>query len=391
LTDLDIQKHLQSTLQQAVLDYLQQTDLDQVISEVLTREVDKAVANIAHNAVTVMLRERNIETEIANWVRNDVAERLLNTAKNTVHVHLTQMDLNAVARNVIYDQIHNRSMDLKFPAASIDPNSINWPMAKLSADVIDHGCYRNFTSTGITDYSTELQLRITDQGLVVERNIVSKNMLVEDKAFINDLTIEKDLEVAGDLILHAQAQQTVSNIVEQVIQKQNSLNLNLDLSNKQITANDQVLLDTDQLGPSVLTSNLRKVGNLVDLSVLGDANIAETFHVSTTGRVGINTYEPTGALTIWDQDAEFTFSKSRNKEMYAGSTRPVNVVLGSNSQSQIRLAEDVVEINNKIRFQGRLFSIGDQIPEHQGEPGEIVLHQNNIYVCQSGNSWQRIC
>jgi hypothetical protein len=65
--------------------------------------------------------------------------------------------------------------------------------------------------------------------------------------------------------------------------------------------------------------------------------------------------------------------------------------LGTNNQEQIVLKTDgSLEFNGKIRWSGRLFSIANQVPEQTGEPGEIVIVNDDIYSCQGANRWKKI-
>ena len=152
------------------------------------------------------------------------------------------------------------------------------------------------------------------------------------------------------------------------------------------------ILNSDTLGPQIINSNIRRLGNLQELSVEGQAIIHETL-VVTNNKVGINTESASGALSVWDEDAEFTLVKHSPKTMYAGSTRITDVVLGSNNQEQIGLKTNgVIELNGPVRFGGLLIRIVDRIPEQIGEPGEIAVMRDGtaIYRCLGQNSWGKI-
>jgi hypothetical protein len=126
--------------------------------------------------------------------------------------------------------------------------------------------------------------------------------------------------------------------------------------------------------------------------VSGQAVICDTL-VVTDNRVGINTEEAAGALSVWDQDAEFSLVKSAQRNMFAGSTRTTDVSLGTNNTDQIRLkTTGEVELLGKVRIAGLLIRATGRIPEDVGEPGEIAIVQNgqSIYKCLGGNSWQKV-
>jgi hypothetical protein len=120
--------------------------------------------------------------------------------------------------------------------------------------------------------------------------------------------------------------------------------------------------------------------------------INDTLVVSDS-RVGINTEEAAGALSVWDQDAEFSLVKSAQRTMFAGSTRTTDVSLGTNNTDQIRLkTTGEVELLGAVRIAGILIRAADRIPENIGEPGEIAIINNgqSIYKCLGGNSWQKV-
>ena len=129
---------------------------------------------------------------------------------------------------------------------------------------------------------------------------------------------------------------------------------------------------------------------------MGDAKFSETMFVSAGGKVGINTEEPRGALTIRDEEAEISFARTRRHTMFIGSTRIGDVEIGTNNQSQMIFKEDQIDITTPIRVMGIKFSAGIGVPEGEGEPNEIKLVTNAredqplLYICRGGNKWQAI-
>jgi hypothetical protein len=150
------------------------------------------------------------------------------------------------------------------------------------------------------------------------------------------------------------------------------------------------------LAPSVVNSNIRKLGNLNDLMVIGDAKFSETMFVSEHGKVGINTDEPRGALTVRDEDAEFTLTRTGRRTMFIGSTRDSDIEIGVNSQPQIKINENQVDIATAIKVMGIRFSVAAAVPDREGEPNEIVFvntardGQALFYICRGGNRWQAL-
>lgn len=217
------------------------------------------------------------------------------------------------------------------------------------------------------------------------------NVMVDQHAFVTDMTVERHLIINGSITLGKPAQQLIRDLATTAASQILANKTDLDITDLSITAQGRLLLNQNTLGPSVVESNLRRVGNLQELTVMGDSNLADVMYVNQSGKVSINSPESTGAFTVWDENTEFSISKYGQKKVFAGSTRLTDLVLGSNNQAQLELHTDgTIDINGRIRFMGRLFSVSDTVPEHQGEPGEIVLTGNSIFVCQGSNQWHKL-
>ena len=384
MSELDLESYVDNTVRTAVSNYLSNINLEQLAAESLAEEINRSVSQIARNALAKVLQNRNIEQEISTWVHNAVAEQLLTSARNAVVAQANAIDLEKVAADVLSGVVSDQTVLMNFPPASISPGSIDWNRARIPADVIAAGKIKSFKSTGITDASSDTQIMISDDGAVI------KNLLVEQTAFIDNLCTEKHLEINGKLSLGQLARSAISEIAAETSGKINNTDT-LDMTGKTVVHSGRLMLSADTLGPGVINSNIRKLGNLVELNVSGDSYLGDVMIVSSSGKVGINTEEVPGALSVWDEDAEFSLVKTKSRMMFAGSTRNTSVTLGSNNRDQIVLKTDgTLEFNGAIRWSGRLFSISTSVPEHQGEPGEIVIVNDTIYSCQGGNRWKKI-
>ena len=81
-------------------------------------------------------------------------------------------------------------------------------------------------------------------------------------------------------------------------------NLDLAPENSYRIDNTEVIT-LNSLGPTVTKSNLKEVGTLKSLNVTGDSLIGEFAYFSSGfGRLGLNTDEPNGALSIVENDVE---------------------------------------------------------------------------------------
>lgn len=384
MSEIDLESYVSNTVRGAVVNYLSNVNLEQLAAESLSDEINRSVTQIARSALANILQSRNIQQEIDTWVHNAVAEQLLSTAKNALVSRANSVNLEKVAAEVLAGVVGEQAMLMNFPAASISPGSIDWSRARIPAETIAPGKIKSFSSSGITDVSTDTQIMLSDDGAMI------KNLLVEETAFIDTLSTEKHLEINGRLTLGSQARSVISDIAAETSGKLNQSDT-VDITGKTVVHSGKLILSADTLGPGVVHSNIRKLGNLLELNVSGDSFLGDVMIVSASGKVGINTEEVPGALSVWDDDAEFSLVKTRARNMFAGSTRNTQITLGSNNQDQIILKTDgSLEFNGKIRWSGRLFSIANSVPEHTGEPGEIVIVNDDIYSCQGGNRWKKI-
>jgi hypothetical protein len=116
-------------------------------------------------------------------------------------------------------------------------------------------------------------------------------------------------------------------------------------------------------------------------------------YIGELGRVGVNTDDPSGAFTVWDDNAELSIKKQSNKNMFVGSTRDSDLTLGTNNKANIKITEEEVSVITALRIMGVKFSITDSVPERSGEPGEIVMNKSAksrqplFYMCQGNNTW----
>ena len=100
------------------------------------------------------------------------------------------------------------------------------------------------------------------------------------------------------------------------------------------------VLSSTTLGNTVVNSNLRKVGRLKKLSVDGDTDIGEFFFVKPNfNRVGINTDQPNGALSVIEIDAELVL----------GQQQPGRAVIGTYTNHSLDFIVDnntLISLNN---------------------------------------------
>ena len=385
--DLKIEETIAATVRASIESHIQNINLDEIIAEHLQKQVSNVIINLTGKIFSQIVDKRDLESEVSALVNNILADQLLTLGHNKVGELLGTLDISSIVASKAEKLASDAISSFKFPDSSIPFASLNLDGAQLPAAKIDSGIVAQFNSTGISDTASKTQLVVTDDGIVTTNNITAENLLIDDNAFFKNITVDGNFSIAGlDIFVKSIANETAAIYVAQSDRR------DIDISGRNIVYGDRMILNSDTLGPQIINSNIRRLGNLQELSVEGQAIIHETL-VVTNNKVGINTESASGALSVWDEDAEFTLVKHSPKTMYAGSTRITDVVLGSNNAEQIKLKSDgAIELNGSLRFNGILISVENRIPERVGEPGEIAIIRDGtaIYRCLGQNSWGKI-
>ena len=385
--DLKIEETIAATVRASIESHIQNINLDEIIAEHLQKQVSNVIINLTGKIFSQIVDKRDLESEVSALVNNILADQLLTLGHNKVGELLGTLDISSIVASKAEKLASDAISSFKFPDSSIPFASLNLDGAQLPAAKIDSGIVAQFNSTGISDTASKTQLVVTDDGIVTTNNITAENLLIDDNAFFKNITVDGNFSIAGlDIFVKSIANETAAIYATQSDRR------DIDISGRNIVYGDRMILNSDTLGPQIINSNIRRLGNLQELSVEGQAIIHETL-VVTNNKVGINTESASGALSVWDEDAEFTLVKHSPKTMYAGSTRITDVVLGSNNAEQIKLKSDgAIELNGSLRFNGILISVENRIPERVGEPGEIAVMRDGtaIYRCLGQNSWGKI-
>lgn len=98
------------------------------------------------------------------------------------------------------------------------------------------------------------------------------------------------------------------------------------------------VLSAHELSSQITKSRLKEVGTLKSLTVTGDTALAEVAYVnSSLGRVGINTDEPSGTLSIVDNNVEFIINSPRDNVLELGTVTSSDIALVTDNTARITL------------------------------------------------------
>jgi hypothetical protein len=304
----------------------------------------------------------------------------------------------------------------------------------LSGNKINGGMITNFNSVGICDsvhYPNEQVLVITDDKITVPA--------IKTGAIVGDTKVLGSLNVEGEIT----AQRLSVNEINADIRNERTSNLEFKgengnapfnkgliwtgngptrqftyqdghlfssesinvLRDKEYQINGSTVLTGNELGASVVKSNLRTVGTLQTLKVSGDVSLGGfVFWDNESQRLGLGIENPNGALSIASIDHEFivdygdrefnvgTYTTSKLNLVTDNTPRITigsegNIVLhkkvsikGSLGIGVTNFQEDVsITTAGPIRLQGKKQEVGDSLPTGGNySKGDIIWNTNPI-------------
>jgi hypothetical protein len=389
MINLDLEKQIAQQIEQTVKNYIDSEELRLKILEQVDDSVGKIIETVANRVYSEIVNRAQIADHIKTIVKLEAANAIQKESMEVVRAELSKTSVKQVIENAIKHDVDLSVRSFNFPEKSIATESINWSKGSLNGSYLRGGIIQNFSSTGIEDKSPNVQLTILEDHVVAEGQFTAMNITAAETLTAQNLVLTGSLEIGTEIIDHGP--------FSQMIQMHAGMVTDEKLEPYTVLLKDgQSLLTENNLAPSVTTSNLRKVGNLLELNVTGDAKFSETMFVSAGKKVGINTEEPRGALTVWDEDAEISFVKTGRRTMFLGSTRDSQIEIGCNNKGQICLTEDNISISSPVTLMGVKISTSTGIPEGNGLPNEIRFvtssrdDQPRFYICLGGNKWKAL-
>jgi hypothetical protein len=412
---MDINQHLQKIVEGLIAEISCNvvSNLDSVVSSMIQQKLlnfdfETYIKEAANNSFekkisTYNLDSKKLENKIIDKINTTIDNVRSDTVSNiqtSVKAELEKLDVRSVYRDAITNLLSNKLENYNFPEKSIDGNAINFDNFIISGNNIVGGIIKNFSSVGIDDRSTQVALTILDHATVIENNLLTQNLTVEGSVtingnfelngdvpdnsnFLNTLVNKTSTSVLGKLdnTLFDRFSQTIFNKIKED---------GLDLS--KISLNGSEIIKENSLASKITESNLQKLGSLKELQVSGESLLSDTLY-TTNKRVGINTIEPSAALSVWDDEVEIVFQKKLKDTAYIGTTRKQKVILSSNSKDNIVLDHDGSVSVSHLKIGAIRFTSSESPPNFVSEKGHIVWNANPNpggpmgWVCFGSSNW----
>jgi len=157
--------------------------------------------------------------------------------------------------------------------------------------------------------------------------------------------------------------------------------------------NGTQVLSLNTLGGSVVNSNLQKVGNLKDLTVVGNVNFADQlFFNATSGRLSVGGEGGSGILTVYDRnnDVEVVITGGEDGRAKIGAiqTRSVDIITDSQTRLSVEYNGDFTvghETNRETvsRIYGKV-GINVKTPKEDLEVAGNIRFANKLMAAGAG-------
>jgi len=374
-----LNKDIEKTIIAHVNRQLAEYDFEGKITLLASLKLDNKITNYQVNPAAVEAKIKSVaESVVDNLAKQARSQIVTDIARKIDSIDFDQSVTNAVAQ-----QVEARMQQVVFPDNSISFSALKQEEIKVSGDQIQGGIITRFGSTGIDDRSNDCRITILDEHTVIENNLVVPSATVK-----GSLTVEGDLVLNGEIPTDSQAfrnlvaysQASVMESLDEDLFNRYRDNIfekittdGIDLT--KITIGNETVIEDNRIGTRITESNLQKLGTVRDLQTRGETFLSEALYVGSR-RVGINTIEPSHALSLWDQEIEIIAGKQSQSTAFLGTSRAQDFVLGSNSKNNLTCRPDGSVVVANIVVGTVAMTSADATPTNDQPKGSIVWNSN---------------
>jgi hypothetical protein len=390
---------LKENLLTAVVEKATTLELDDLINHTVTEQLNQRLTKYSFEATTKDRLTKLVDGLVEN-LHGDIVDAATTRINIEVGRLAAKIDIQPILDTLVEKKLGDFVKLGHFPLRSIPHSAVDFTDFKFTGSLVKGGIIENFGSTGIEDRASFVQMTLLDTAVVFENQLVVPSAQIK-----GNLTIDGNLSILGSIdqdcpgyqtLLTDASNQVRVNLNDELFEgfsgliskKINESGLDLD----RITQNGKVIVNDSQLGYHITDTNIQRLGIVKDLQTSGENLLSETLYV-TNRRVGVNTMDPSAALSVWDEEIEIIAAKRRQDVGYIGTARRSSLVLGSNSQENIRLEPDgSVEID-QLSVGNVPMSSAAVIPNYAGRTGEIVWNEAPNaggpvgWVCLGATRW----
>ena len=240
---------------------IDQNAINSLIEVQLKQSVDQAVEQLVEDTIENLLFDEQWLAKIQTHIAREISDRISKTIR--------QENIKDILREVVIEEAGTLTKDINRELTVEDGLVV--VRKHLSADSID------------ADELDIAQDAFVHGSLTIDGDVAIKGRInVNNRSFVELAeTIEKN---ALDKLKHDFVETMSDTLFNRM---QNGIDL------QQLSVGGELLVDNDTLSSHVKRTSITEVGKLDDLQV-------NTYLSVKNHRVGINTPNPTSALSIWD-------------------------------------------------------------------------------------------
>ena len=417
-----IEQQIKVVVDQRVQSILGQTDwFDSIEQRVIKYTQDRIVsrfANISTVPDLISTVESSVEKlfeqgripDLANFVNTD---KINSTIDISVQKFIDKaidnlvIDTNWISKiEILVNQ--NMSDKLDRHLREIDLNSLLVSTIDLGIERWQDRLLKNFSTNGIKDLASKQQLTIMDDVVVVESELVSNILEVQQDLKVHGAIVTNNLVVTGKInvdnlswnelsenisqrALNEMTEQWRHGLIAQVLEKAKNDGIEFET----VLIGGIPLIKNGTLNSVVKHANFETIGTLDKLQVRGTTILNNTMHVHNS-RIGINTDSPEMALSVWDEEVAIVAGKLSKQQGFIGTARSQNLAIGVNRVPQIEIDVDGLTTIKKLRVGRHTISHSTEVPGYSGTKGDLVFNANPVsgspfaWVCLGSFQWQAL-
>jgi hypothetical protein len=385
---------------------------DEVVKKIAATEVNGIIENLVANQIADRVAKFDfvnasqeqlslIVARLTDQIQKTLAQEANTQINSYITQRLAQVDLNDLISSLIGNKLANMLDSRNFPPQSIPQSAIDFNGLTLTGDHIKAGIIERFSSTGIEDLSTRVQMTLMDKATAFEGPVwapeikVKGDVSIAGKLSVGELdettpAFTQFIEAASVVVKNKLDTELFTSFSDIIFDKIRTQGLELD----RITQGGKDVVKGNQLGYHIVDTNIQRVGMIRDLQTQGEAYLSSTLY-TTKGRVGVNTMDPNSVLSVWDEEVEISVGKRSQDTGTINTPRYQTLVLGANGNNNLTLTPDgSVEVDS-ISIGSVLMSSAITIPNYSGITGQIVWNQAPApgsaigWVCLGGHLWAK--
>jgi hypothetical protein len=399
---LSMEQEIRDQISTEVINRIANTELGSIVQEITRTQLQDRVAKFNFEATSKQQLDILVQ-QIVDQMNKTLVPQANSQIAAEINKQIQQIDVRTMVGSIIESKLASLVTSGAFPQNGIPHTAVDFKGMGFTGDQIKGGIIENFGSTGIEDRSSHVQMTLMDHAIAFEGPVWAPSAEIK-----GTLTVDGDLILKGDIPTDCMVvdklvtlsankvklelnDELFSGFSDTVFKRIKEQGLDLD----RITQGGKEVISGNKLGYNVTDSNLQRVGVLKDLQTSGENLLCQTLYVTDSGRVGINTMDPSAVFSLWDEEVEINISKREGETGYINTPRNQRLILGANNKENIKLQVDGSVKITALELGNIPMTSASAIPNYSGTLSQIVWNDLPApggpigWVCLGATRWAK--